>query len=298
MKTVIAHIFKMKPLKIYFKKFYYWLGWRKKRSYNYHRLEYVLKNLLFVAISTIAIIYVYHSFKTLSFIGWAILLVALYFGIRHSFRLIKESGNWYSRQINLVKIILICGIIALLFYSYQNRNVISDKFSEIDFKSKINFNDSLFSNTDNSEGSSSSSGGGLISDIKNIVTVPERDYFIVEARIFSLVNEERGNYGARSLNPDNNLNNLARKWSEKMINENFFEHSHYNVGENIGEVPLHYNVVGCGSTYSNDDLAECFVKGWIESSGHHQNMIDKSYSITGIGVACDNSKCRATQMFS
>ena len=84
-----------------------------------------------------------------------------------------------------------------------------------------------------------------------------------------------------------------------MIAENFFEHSmKYNVGENIGEVPIHYDVVGCGATYSNEALAQCFVKGWIESPGHHQNMIDYTYGITGIGVACDLSECKATQMFS
>lgn len=89
-----------------------------------------------------------------------------------------------------------------------------------------------------------------------------------------------------------------------MISQNFFEHSSLNffypstAGENIGETPIHYNVVGCGSTYGNSQMAECFVSGWIGSPGHHENMISSSFSMTGIGVSCDSSKCRATQVFS
>ena len=72
-----------------------------------------------------------------------------------------------------------------------------------------------------------------------------------------------------------------------MISENFFEHSNLNfaypsiAGENIGETPIHYNVLGCGSTYSNSQMAKCFVDGWISSTGHHENMIDKRFSMTG-----------------
>lgn len=145
---------------------------------------------------------------------------------------------------------------------------------------------------------------GAFEDIKDTVTVPERDYDFIENRIFELVNEERNRQGASALRSNVNLNSYARSWSEKMISENFFEHSNLNfayysiAGENIAETPIHYNVVGCGSTYSNEAMAQCFVTGWIESPGHHKNMISRSFSMTGVGIACDSSKCRATQVFS
>lgn len=281
----------MKPLKIYFKKFYSWLLWRKRRRYHYsRRFNYVLKNLLFVAFSIVALIYVYYSFETLSFIGWAILLVALYFGIKHSFRLIKESKNWYSRQINLVKIILIFVIIIILFYAYDQRGLISDKFGEINLKDKINFNASLFSLNNKS-----------ISD--NLKGSTSRDVSLIEAEILSLVNEERQKYKVKPLVSRSNFNKYAREWSDKMISEDFYEHSDlsfaysYAAGENIGETPIHYDVIGCGQTYTNNAIARCFVTGWINSPGHHENMISNSFSMTGIGVSCDLSKCRATQVF-
>lgn len=120
----------------------------------------------------------------------------------------------------------------------------------------------------------------------------------IEARIFELVNMERSRYGANPLQETDRLNEWARDWSNKMIEEDFFEHSsEYNVGENIAEVPKHYHVLECDETYSNEGIARCFVTAWINSPGHHANMIDKGYRTTGIGVACDESKCRATQMF-
>ncbi len=132
----------------------------------------------------------------------------------------------------------------------------------------------------------------------------KRDVSAIEQQILVLVNEERQRNGARALTSQSNLDSYARAWSDKMISQDFFEHSELNIpfpstaGENIGETPIHYNVVGYGSTYSNNDMANCFVSGWIGSPGHHENMISKSFSMTGIGVACDSSKCRATEVFS
>jgi uncharacterized membrane protein YvlD (DUF360 family) len=125
----------------------------------------------------------------------------------------------------------------------------------------------------------------------------EVNYTFVENEIFILVNNERKNNGINSLVSSEELNQFARKHSTNMVSQNSFQHSNANIGENIGEVPIHSNVIGCGSTYSDKALAECFVKGWIKSPGHHENMINDGYSISGVGVACDNSKCRATQVF-
>lgn len=125
----------------------------------------------------------------------------------------------------------------------------------------------------------------------------QRDYGVIEEEIYRLVNEERSKKGRSPLRQTDYLNNLARGWSEKMIDEGFFEHSNYNVGENIAEVPIHYWVEGCGMTFTNKAIAECFVKSWIESSGHYRNMVDYSYYSTGVGVSCDAITCRATQVF-
>jgi hypothetical protein len=119
----------------------------------------------------------------------------------------------------------------------------------------------------------------------------------VENKILKLVNEERASNGRGSLAERSDLKSMAVGHSRRMLNEGFFEHSNYNVGENIGMTPRHYMVVGCGPVLTENQIANCLVASWIESPGHHMNMIDSSYSVTGIGVSCDLTECLATQTF-
>jgi len=144
----------------------------------------------------------------------------------------------------------------------------------------------------------------FVEPVEEILEKPmQRNTRFIESRINALINEERHRNGASSLNSDHRLKNFAISWSEKMINENFFEHSNLDfsfnsyAGENIAETPIHYSVIGCGQTYTDEAIANCFVRGWINSPGHHENMVNQVYSRTGVGVACDTSKCRATQVF-
>ena len=275
-------------MKKYWKKLYYWLRWRKKRRYSYsRRLEYVLKNLFFVAISIIALIYVYHSFETLSFIGWAILLVALYFGIKHSFRLMQESGNWYSRQINLVKIVLICGIIVLLFHGYQNKDILSEKFNEIDLKSKINFNDSLFSGVGDSDESE-------LSPIQKVFyTAPERKEECQEE--FGYVNLLRNENGKKSLDWDERAYKLAVDRSKDMYERNYFDHVTpegecvYTMKKNYGFNSFEFVAENIGASmweggsYTKDIDVKGQVDGWMESRGHRYNLLYSTHKSGVIG---------------
>ncbi|MEN9625998.1 MAG: hypothetical protein RL557_326 [archaeon] len=62
--------------------------------------------------------------------------------------------------------------------------------------------------------------------------------------------------------------------------------SYYTEGivENIAITPIG-NVMGCGSVYSNDEIARCTVSGWMESPGHRENILTSTYDIQGIGIA-------------
>lgn len=125
----------------------------------------------------------------------------------------------------------------------------------------------------------------------------ERNELVIEQEILELVNQERAKYSIHSLKISNRLNKLAKQHSIKMMEENFFEHSNNNVGENVIEIPIHCWVEGCGLTYTNNQIAKCMVSSWVSSPLHHQNMVDVSYSITGIGVSCDFFMCKGTQNF-
>ncbi len=298
-----------------FRKIYAWLNWREHHKYNFKRRHrYIADILLGSLISIVAFIVIYTNIEKLNEIklwiikfGSVLLLVSLFYSIKYGWKVIKEIYNYFRRERNWVRYLIIMGILFLLWNSYVNRDTILNPVFE--FNDKIDYSilmplslNNL--NLDTETNTEKKSDGGILQGIKDTFKPEDRDVKSIEQEILVLVNKERANYNARALSSRSNLDNFARSWSDKMMSEGFFEHSNLNIpysstaGENIGETPIHYDVVGCGSTYTNKAIAECFVSGWISSPGHHENMIEKSFSLTGIGVSCDSSKCRATQVFS
>ncbi len=293
-----------------------WLKRRERHAYDFQsRFNYVLTTTLIFVVAIIGFSIFYSNAQKLNEINlWIIklegvlILTSLFFAVKYGWRIIKEIFNLFERQRNWLKYLVIILILIFLWQAYTNKaevlNPVFDVYNRTNFSLFVPIGFGNFSlNTESysksnkiNSGSSGSKGGWFDSS--------SRDVGIIEQEILVLINEERQIYGAQTLTSKSELNNYARVWSDKMISQGFFEHSDLNyyypsiAGENIGETPIHYNVEGCGSTYRNDEMAECFVSGWIGSPGHHENMIDKRFSMTGIGVSCDSSKCRATQVFS
>ncbi len=290
----------------------YWLNRREKLPYDFKgRLNYVITTSLIFAVSLVGLVIFYSNAIKLNQInfwiiklGGVLILTSLFFAIKFGWRLGKEIINLFKRQRNWLKYLVVLLIVILLWQAYTNKDTVLDpifeSYNKTDFSlfAPINFgNISLGSGFWNSTNPTGNSEKGSSNSLK-------RDVGVIEQRILVLVNEERQRNGVRYLSSKVNLNNYARAWSDKMMSEGFFEHSDLDfsypstAGENIGETPIHYNVVGCGATYTNNALAECFVDGWIESPGHHENIISRSFSMTGVGVSCDLFTCRATQVFS
>ena len=124
-----------------------------------------------------------------------------------------------------------------------------------------------------------------------------RDEAQIEDKIFELVNNERSKVGSIPLMKGGYLGEIAKEHSNWMMETGSFEHSSYNVGENVAMSPIYYWTEGCGITITNNQVASCIVKSWIGSSGHYDNMISFEYIKTGIGVACNIFSCKATQTF-
>ncbi len=294
------------PFKKWCHKFKYWLTDREYQEYRDSRFKnYVFPLLIKFIVSLIAIIIIYSNLKKFNDVslwiiklGSTLFLIALFFLIKYSIKILSEIWNWTKRQRNWLKYLIVIFLLILLWQVYANRTTVLNPL--FDYYNQTNF--SVFFPLDIKNFTWKDKASFNYGEDKKI-TVPTSikatmDVSKMESKILVLVNNERANNGARTLISTSYMSDLARKHSQRMINEDFFEHSTYNLGENIGEVPIWVDVIGCGSTYSDDSVAECFVSGWISSPGHHTNMIDKSYFSTGIGVACDNSKCRATEVFS
>lgn len=108
-----------------------------------------------------------------------------------------------------------------------------------------------------------------------------------EYEIFELVNRERSRFRLNSLEWDDDLARVARNFSRQMAREGFFSHSDKKgktviqraadaQWSKIGE-----NLFMCAGL---DDFTAFSVRGWMKSPSHRKNILDRSWTDTGIGV--------------
>jgi uncharacterized protein YkwD len=134
----------------------------------------------------------------------------------------------------------------------------------------------------------------------------------LEQKIHQLVNFERKVVERTPLEWDDQLAMLARAHSEDMAKRKYFKHvtpegltpmkraevAGYHacqlMGENIYQNNLYSRVITekKRTTYdwnSMDQIASTTLKGWMQSEGHRQNILEKNYTREGIGVAIDEA---------
>ena len=156
----------------------------------------------------------------------------------------------------------------------------------------------------------------LAQDKKPEIRVPD-----LERLIHTSVNVQRQASDREPLVLDETLSNLARAHSEDMAKRGYFKHVNpegqtpmkrleqagYNtcrlVGENIYQNNLYSRVITekKRTTYdwnSMEKIAATTLKGWLDSPGHKEIILDKDYARTGIGVAiAADDKVYITQIF-
>ena len=130
------------------------------------------------------------------------------------------------------------------------------------------------------------------------------DFSNEEFEIYELINNRRYKSRLRELEWDNDLAEMARRYSEDMARGNFF--SHYDKrGRTVVERAENFGIRGWSEIGENlffcegyDDFSNLAVKGWLNSSSHRKNMLNPVWTTTGIGVAADRSgKIYITQVF-
>lgn len=131
-----------------------------------------------------------------------------------------------------------------------------------------------------------------------------RDLNADERQIFELVNGERQKYGLNELRWRADLAELARNYSNKMAQNDFFGHFEADgasVVERAKALKIkHWNKIGenlfeCENLNDFDSFA---VEKWMESPTHRQNVLDGDWTAAGIGIAASNDgKIYITQVF-
>lgn len=129
----------------------------------------------------------------------------------------------------------------------------------------------------------------------------------IEGMIVSLSNTERQKNGLAPLIADPALAQIARAHSADMLAHQYFSHtdlsgcglscrfaaagySYWSIGENIHMMS--------GYNFTPSESAQKIVSDWMNSPGHRANILNTSFTRTGVGVALQGSTVYSTTDFS
>ena len=159
---------------------------------------------------------------------------------------------------------------------------------------------------------------------------PEINKNELERQVHELTNQYRIQNGLDALFFDDSLAKVARGHSQDMANRNYFSHDspegvdptgranlydykcekivgflmYIGIAENIFQNNLYDVVWHTGDIPTSyewntlDEIAQTTVDGWIDSPGHRQNILTKTFDRQGIGVAiAADDKVYITQNF-
>ncbi len=129
----------------------------------------------------------------------------------------------------------------------------------------------------------------------SILSIEQIDERIIENEIFRLINKARREKGIEQLKRSSVLDKLAREYSDRMGNEDFFSHTDPQ-GKSLQDRLNDKRIFAFTSSedlyygIAVDDLAEEVVSSWIESPSHRIPILDTDVPIIwdniGIGVSC------------
>jgi uncharacterized protein YkwD len=129
--------------------------------------------------------------------------------------------------------------------------------------------------------------GILVDDIE----IPT-DLRALERGALEGVNEIRAEHGLDALVYDEELAGFARAYGERMIRLGFFAHTGPDgttLEQRAQADGIHYEHIGENLHKSKgyDDPVPVALVGWMKSPGHRKNILDATYTHTGVGVAID-----------
>ncbi|MCR4441132.1 MAG: CAP domain-containing protein [Peptococcaceae bacterium] len=119
-----------------------------------------------------------------------------------------------------------------------------------------------------------------------------------ESLLLKLVNDERTKNGLKPLQPMPELNHLARLKSEDIIKYNYFSHTSPTYGsfaKMVYDAGIRFYSVG-ENLAKGRSVTHAFYM-FLGSAGHRANMLNSSFTHTGIGVVHDQYGVVVTQLF-
>ncbi|WP_287130370.1 CAP domain-containing protein [Candidatus Cyanaurora vandensis] len=124
----------------------------------------------------------------------------------------------------------------------------------------------------------------------------------METTAHQRINAIRVEQGLKPLKLNAELTQVARAYSQKMAQRNFFAHTSPDgdtVADRVRGVGVAYRVVGenlfKGTNIPNPP--QTAVEGWMQSPGHRRNILLTSYTEAGMGVWRTGNTYYFTQVF-
>jgi uncharacterized YkwD family protein/spore coat assembly protein SafA len=122
----------------------------------------------------------------------------------------------------------------------------------------------------------------------------------IEAQVIRLVNQERVKQGLKPLKANWELSRVARFKSSDMRDRNYFSHTSPTYGspfEMIKAFGIRYRASGENIAAGQSTASEV-MKGWMNSPGHRQNILNANFTEIGVGYSQGGSyRHYWTQMF-
>jgi uncharacterized protein YkwD len=126
-----------------------------------------------------------------------------------------------------------------------------------------------------------------------------------EKAILDGINAERKKEGLPPLRPVASLMRAARKHTERMVRQNFFDHEDpdgKNVAERVTAEGYRWSTVGeniamNGGYRDATTAGRVAVTGWMKSPGHRRNILNAAFTETGVGVVQKGDSYHYTQVF-
>jgi len=124
-----------------------------------------------------------------------------------------------------------------------------------------------------------------------LLTVDDTSAYVTEQRlvIFDLTNQTRDDASESPLVLDPALNFVAQAHARDMAERDFFSHTNpdgLSPFDRLAAAGIEYRAAGENIAWY--PTAETAVQGWINSSGHYENLVRPSFGRIGIGVYKQN----------
>ncbi len=140
-----------------------------------------------------------------------------------------------------------------------------------------------------------------ISDVKNANSLSAFD---LERQAFVLLNQKRTEQGLSALVWDDETAKIARIHSQNMANHKFFSHKGLDgslVNDRADSIGLSkWRLIGENIAYLRGyrNPVEVAVECWMKSDSHKQNLLNKNWKQTAVGIAVtDDGTYYFTQVF-